>query len=341
MKNIFKYIAVGAVLFGMVSCDDDEQNITDQVQETVERGAVLRGVSLISNSLPIGVADAEFSVLLEEQDAEGGALLESMDVFLTFTDGSDAVGDSSGGIVGTEVAVRSVPASEFTPGPFGLPRYTLTIPLTEMLSLVNLTDENIFGGDRFTTRLVLNLTDGRVFSSDNAGGIITGGFFASPFQYSTPVVCPVNEGSFVGEYLITQNTPSIYGVDTFDPDGGGVLTTLAEPNEDGESGTVTAQNVTLEPTQRAFDGIYLASFNIGNGPRTFIMDFICGEVSLLPGQASGLQCSSGITLGPPLGAKATYDFQDDSAFDLIFNDDESGDCSNGGPLDVSITFSKQ
>ncbi len=335
MKNIFKYFAVGAVLFGMASCEDDEQNISDQVQETVERGAVLRGVSLISNSLPIGVSDAAFSVLLEEQDVEGGALLESMDVFLTFTDGSDAVGDSSGGIVDTEVAVKTVPASEWTTGPFGLPRYTLTITLTEMLGLVNLSDENIFGGDRFTTRLVLNLTDGRVFSSDNAGGIITGGFFASPFQYSTPVVCPVEDGTFVGGYNVEQVTPSIFGYDTFDPDGDGVILTLIENDEDGN---IPGTETVLDETQRLFDADYLAALGFGN-TRTYTLNFICGAVSFPPGSGTGLQCSAGITVGPPTGEFGAYDFQDDSSFVLNFTDDETGDC--GGAIQTTLNWSKQ
>lgn len=336
MKNIFKYIAVGAVLLGMASCDDDEQNVTDLVQDTVERGAVLRGVSLISNSLPIGVADAQFSVLLEEQDPQGGALLESMDVFITFTDGSDAVGDSSAGIVGTEVAVKNVPASEWTTGPFGLPRYTLTITLTEMLNLVNLTDVNIFGGDRFTTRLALNLTDGRVFSSDNAGGIITGGFFNSPFQYGTPVVCPVEEASFTGDYNVEQITPSIFGYDTFDPDGGGVILTLIENDEDGN---IPGTDTVLDDTQRLFDADYLAALGFGN-TRTFTLNFICGEVNLPTGSPTGVQCSSGITIGPANFDSGLYDFQDDSAFVLIIGDDESNDCG-ASPLDAQLNWSKQ
>ena len=84
MKNLIKYAFAGAILIGMASCEDDEQNTTDFVQENVERGAVLRTVSLISNSLPIGVPTAEFSVLLEEQDAFGGDLLESVDVEILF-----------------------------------------------------------------------------------------------------------------------------------------------------------------------------------------------------------------------------------------------------------------
>ena len=300
------------------------KKIIDDLQENVERGAILRTVSLISNSLPIGVDTAAFSVELEEQDAEDGALLSSVDVFISFTDGSPDTGDSSGGVAG-EVMVTTIPASEFTTGEFGLPRTTLTIPLTQMLSLLNLTNDNIFGGDTFTTRLVLNLTDGRSFTStDVNGNIASGSFFLSPFRYSTPVVCPVEEGTFTGDYNVEQVTPSIFGYDTFDPDGGGVVLTL---------------NPADEATQRTFDADYLAALNFGN-TRTYTLNFICGAVTIPTGSGSGLQCSNGITLGPPSGTPGAYDFQDDSAFQLIFTDDESDDCSAGSP-DVTLNWTKQ
>jgi len=339
MKNLYKYVFMGILALGLGSCDDDEENVSVTVQDTVETGAILRTVDLISNSLPIGIEDANFSVLLEEQDEFGGDLLESVDVFLTYSDGSPDVGDSSAAIT-DEVMVRNIAASDFTDGPFGLPRFELTITLIEMLALTNLEAEDIFGGDRFTTRLVLNLTDGRVFSDFNAGGIITGGFFASPFLYSTPVVCPVNEGTFVGDYLVTQPVPGIYGFDTFDEFGDGVILTLAEPDEDGVGTTVVTAEITLEATQRAFDGVYIPAAGVGQAARTFVLDFICGEVSLTAGQATGLQCSSGITLGPPDGEFGMYDFLDDTTFVVNLTDDESSDCAVGA-TQATIVWTKQ
>ena len=43
--------------------------------------------------------------------------------------------------------------------------------------------------DVFAVRLEVTLTNGRVFSSNNAGGIITGGFFESHFEYRVKVSC--------------------------------------------------------------------------------------------------------------------------------------------------------
>ncbi|GEM_PF-709598 len=344
MKKL-KYLLL-AVPFAITlnSCDSDEQ--VDQLIDTVERGAILRTVSLVSNELPIGIPTAEFSVILEEQDQENGALLESVDVFLTFTDGSSDTGDSSNGIVDQEVSVGTITAEEFENGPNGLPRTQLTIPLSQMLSLVNLTDENIFGGDAFITRLVLNLTDGRSFTNDLGdnidvnGNISSGSFFQSPFRYTTPVVCPVDEGTFVGEYFVEQLTPSIFGYDTFDPDGGGVILTLVEGTEvdDAVIAAGTVDEPELGSTQRAFDADYLASAGFDN-TSTWVIDFICGETFFNSGD-SGLQCTNGIEFAVAQGDAGLYDFQDDSSFVFIFQDDATDDCGQGAP-DVALNFSRQ
>ncbi len=325
MKNIFKIAALGAVLvLGTTSCEKDSNNVIDQVVDGVTSGAVLRTVSIASNELALGDDTAFFEVEIEEQDAEEGGLLESVDVYLTFADGSADEGDSSGGTF-DEVFIRNIPASEFSPGPFGLPRTTYTLTLTEMLAAVNLNGDQIFGGDTFTTRMSLNLTDGRVFSVDNAGGIITGGFFNSPFQYVTPVVCPVGEEEFVGAYQITNGVPGVLDLTVF---AEGVIVDLYLP----EGGT---------SVDRAFDYQYLPDAGVGQDPVDFAMQFICNTIVIPPGQNSGLQCSSGLTIGPsPNGDLGEYTTGDDSVFIIRFTDNEGSDCGEG-PRDVFATLTKQ
>jgi hypothetical protein len=47
------------------------------------------------------------------------------------------------------------------------------------------------GGDTFTIRYVLNLTDGRSFTNTNTASTVSGGsYFRSPFRYTVPLVCP-------------------------------------------------------------------------------------------------------------------------------------------------------
>lgn len=197
MKNIFKYAFVSAALvLGLASCEDDEQNITDLVQETVERGAVLRTINNPGMNPPLvfGAADSGYLIEIEEQDIEQGDLLLSVDVFVRFNDlttlselsitgaGAD---NSFPAEAGTDVLLRTIPAEDFVDGPFGLPRTSINITEAELATV--LPTEDMSTNDQVIVRLALNLTDGRVFSVNNAGGIITAGFFNSPFQYSIDI----------------------------------------------------------------------------------------------------------------------------------------------------------
>jgi hypothetical protein len=139
------------------------------------------------NDIILDVSPAMFYLDIEEQDNQDGALLESVDVYVTFKDNSDIAGDSSPANT-SEVLAFNIPASEFSPDQFGLPATTINMPLSQLLSLVGLSnDDQIYVDDTWTVRLSLNLTDGRIFSDYNAGGIITGGFFNSPFLYLVTV----------------------------------------------------------------------------------------------------------------------------------------------------------
>jgi len=151
--------------------------------------------------------------------------------------------------------------------------------------------------------LSLNLTDGRVFSVDNAGGIITGGFFASPFQYITPVVCPVGAEEFVGPYQVVNNTPGVLGFNVFAEDS---IVEVYLP-EDGTS------------VERAFDYVFIPDAGVGQAAVPFAMNFICNSIVIPAGQGTGLQCSSGLSVGPsPNGDLGTYTTGDDSVFVIRF-----------------------
>lgn len=322
LKNLL-YLPILALL--MIGCEDDEQKVTDLVQESVERGAVLRTVTTTSNVIPIAIADGETStaegaglnVLLEEQDPQGGALLESVDVFISFTDGSEDEGDSSAAIT-EEVFVRTISRDEFTDGPFGLPRVNLVISADEMLSTLNLTPDNIFGGDVFTTRLLLKLTDGREFSSGNAGGIITAGFFNSPFRYATPVVCNLPTESFVGNYLIEELTPYVDGPTLAD---GSIVELRIGENDD----TIRQFATTNYPD-------YCSSLN------DFTLQFVCGEI-VTPTQNSVCACSSGAGFFGPADVVENYNASDDTVFLVSFLNDVENDC--GAPAVTTYRFTKQ
>jgi hypothetical protein len=189
MKNFFqKYISIfsaGVVVLFSACAEGD--NVFDQIVGAEQRGAVLRTVSLISNELPIGQADGNFSVELEIQDQEDGTLVNSVEVYAGFNDLTPLVGE------------------------FGLPRFNYSVTLPDLLSFVGRTDADITGGDQFPIRFELVLSDGRRFSAADNSGTLTGSYFSSPFQYNPTVICPIAEGAFTGTYALTQSNDGPLG----------------------------------------------------------------------------------------------------------------------------------
>jgi len=200
MKNILKFVLVLSLTVSITSCGEDEK-VVDGVFDGVESGAVLRTINLISNEIAIGAVEPQsFGVEIEEQDAEEGALLANVDVWISFTDESE-------GTTTTEVLLENVGAEEFsTDTPFGLPRTTLMYSFAEMLAAVGIDEADTFGGDSFSIRLALNLTDGRQFTDTNTAGVVTGGFFASPFRYVVNLVCQVPDDYLTGNYTVQRTS---------------------------------------------------------------------------------------------------------------------------------------
>lgn len=318
-KLLFTAFA-GCFLF---SCDSDDK-VTNVVQDNVETGAVLRTIEIVENSIPIAIengqtiisGEARLSIVIEEQDENEGALLESVDVYTTFSDGSPDTGDTSMAVT-EEVFLGNIPASLFEDGPFGLPRLEFALEGSELVSAVNLTPDALFGGDTFTTRFALNLTDGRTFSSDNAGGIITAGFFNSPFQYITPVVCNLDTNSFVGDYLIEEITPYVDGPTFAD---GSVVEVLV--------GDTDTERVFFTPNYPDYCST----------PNDFKLLFVCGEI-IIPIQESNCACNTGADFFGPTDAPANYDANDDTEFFVTFLNDVQSDCAP--PEITTYKFTKQ
>lgn len=325
MKKLYKYFFIGILALGLGSCDDDEENITVVVQDTVETGAVLRTIQIISNELPIGL-DAGFSVEIEEQDEFGGDLLQSVDVFATFADNSPDDGDTTGANF-NEFSLGNIDASAFTDGPFGLPRTTLSYSSDVLNAGAGVTPDQLFGGDTYTVRLSLNLTDGRVFSVNNAGGIITGGFFNSPFQYTVTVTCPVDSAYAIGNYALEVTT--------------GVFPDFGATQDFTEA--VYSMTAGTGDTERIINDVpFLPEFGDFVGPINF--NLVCGQ-TILPNQAlgGGVGCGGAVqgdSMGTDFGA---YDPNDDSVITLgfIITAGDSGSTCPSAPYSSVLTLTRQ
>ena len=208
MKKYFNtriviHLAGIALLF--TACAEADK-VFDEVQANVTRGAVLRTIETISSDLSIdtengGVLAGEFfSIIIQEQDQQKGALLSGVEVYHGYKDNTPDDGDSSKG----EVLTETIPAASFAVDEFGLPSYTYSITAEELKSITGITNAEIAGGDAYTIRLELILTDGRRFTDAQNSGTITGSFYSSPFLYNSVIVCPPVTPT-PGTWVMVQN----------------------------------------------------------------------------------------------------------------------------------------
>ena len=218
MKNIFK-ILICSLLMVSFSCQDSENTI-DTVLD-YETGAILRTISVDSQLLNASDANSLFSVTIEEQDEQDGGLLQEVRVLVELRDlTTDFTTPATG-----EVLVQTIPASEFSTGPVGLPRTQVNMAFGDAAAALGLPLDPETGynpGDIFVVKLELVLTDGRVFGASSAAGIITGGFFSSPFQYNALLTC----SPMSGDYTINMFDSYGDGWQTTEAGDGGVGLTI-------------------------------------------------------------------------------------------------------------------
>ena len=191
MKNIFKLLFASLFIVNF-SCHDSE-NVIDGVLD-YETGAVLRTISIDNSVLNSSDPTSAFMATVEEQDEADGALLSEIRVNAMFRDLSP-----DNGTTVAEAFVYSIPASETTVGPVGLPRADIAMQFGDAVAAMGLTSADYSPGDVIVVKLEVVLTDGRVFGADSAAGIITGGFFSSPFQYNALLTCSPAPGDYVVE----------------------------------------------------------------------------------------------------------------------------------------------
>jgi len=190
MRNIFKFLFASLLV---VSCVDSENTI-DTVLD-YETGAILRTISVNNAVLNSSDPMSTFSVEVEEQDEADGALFAQVNVYVQMKDLSPDNGDSSTDFI----YVRSMSASEFTAGPVGLPRGTVELTFGDASAAMGFTANgtDYVPGDVFVVGLEVELTDGRLYDWTSAAGIITGGFFSSPFKYNALLTCSPADGDYV------------------------------------------------------------------------------------------------------------------------------------------------
>ncbi len=315
MKKIEPYL-IALLAITMFACGTDDKPV-DGLFRTVEQGAVLRTVSTSTGALNVLDDSASVTIDIEEQDAENGALLSEVRVFVNFTDNTPEATTTT-----SEASLTSISGADFSIGPFGLPRGSFSSSLGEMANALGLSLGDYNCGDAFVLRLELELTDGRVFTDTDVTGTVQGGsFFSSPFQYTLNLVAELpSDDLYTGQYQITQTVPGIFGANDY-VDG---VYTLESVNN-------TTKLIRSIPTFPAFGPF---------GPVDVEFQLICGEIVMTPGQDVDAGCNANINSGPAL-VNSTYNLTnpDDSNFVINFTSDEDDDCGQG-TAQASISLTK-
>ena len=187
MRNIFKFLF--ASLFVVTFSCADSENTIDTVLD-YETGAILRTISVNNAVMNSSDPMSTFSVTVEEQDEADGALFQQVNVYCMLkdlTDGNDST---------DFMLVTSIPASDFATGPVGLPRGDVVMTFGDAAAAMGVGPSQYSPGDVFVVGLEVVLTDGRSFDWTSAAGIITGGFFSSPFKYNALLTCSPMPGDY-------------------------------------------------------------------------------------------------------------------------------------------------
>jgi hypothetical protein len=202
MKKLFIYITLIALV---VSCSKEYSSdeyggyemMTDYMLNEYEQGAALRQISTSGEYQAASPATSVVNWTFEPHDPEMGALTQNVEMFLSFNGGS-------------ETLYQTIDRSSMTDGPVGLPRFDVSLSLTQALGAMGVS--SFSGNDVVTVRFQLNLTNGKSYSRSSVTGSMTGSYFRSPFQYPLIIGCRFdanNTGSVAGIYTI--NGQDSYG----------------------------------------------------------------------------------------------------------------------------------
>lgn len=132
------------------------------------------------------VAGSQFDYTVEFVDAEQGNLVAEYVLEVTYVDANPSNGDASTG----PLEYARFTQDDFTTNEGGFREISVSIPATELVSLVGTTADDLLAGDEFNFVTRLILTDGREFADVNSAPQITGSAFRGLFDFTMPCNCP-------------------------------------------------------------------------------------------------------------------------------------------------------
>ncbi|MEH6406037.1 MAG: hypothetical protein V7767_02060 [Leeuwenhoekiella sp.] len=296
MKKI-KLIIVFALASCFSGCSDSDR-IVDQVFDTTTSGGILRTVSENNSTFDFNNPSVEWSITVEAQDKENGALLSSVQVYAAQYRGS--------ALQGSEEFVKEIPASQFMTGKNGLPVGDINVSLSEVVNKLSLEDGDYLSTDEFRIRLEYVMTNGLTWTNTDAGGtVLTSSFFKSPFSYSVQFFCAIADASqFAGDFTVLTDTWADYSA-------GDTIPLAYNPEADGDYTfrILSTNNPYLVNAETAY---MMVTVNPDDGSVTVLSneDFDYGDGFVVPVTGSGTvgTCTGSIDLKVDFGGYTGYSF---------------------------------
>lgn len=283
MKKINLYLICTSILALNYSCDSEEK-VVDQVLEEYTSGAVLRTLEQDpeeeEDAFDMFRTENSFSVTLEEQDEAEGALIDRVDLTVDYVDNNKTLND----VTVSGVPYSTIPASEFSAGPRGLPTTSFSFTMEEALTTLDIPLTEVLPGDRIVMNLELFFTDGTSYKASDAAVTVTGGsFFSSPFMYSLPI-----DDGIAFDYEVTTS-------DEIDLSEGGINEDYEASIsiDDGSEGsllqtlniyrtfrdlTIGEDAVNLTEEEALFETYEIADLPLEDGARTLMLSYTLDEL---------------------------------------------------------------
>ena len=146
----------------IVSCGDNVDPIDD-----VSTGAYPRKLDESGSFEISDVAGSKLTFIVEFEDGSKGDNVARYDWAVEHRD------VSAGGTVSNGVNLRSIPASEFTTNADGYKQADIEFTLQEVLTVLNLTEQDIEINDSFRFFAELHMNDGVSYDFNNSQNLVT------------------------------------------------------------------------------------------------------------------------------------------------------------------------
>ena len=164
-----------------------EEMFVDYMLGNFELGAAVRAINVSGVYSTYDLTGSVWGGTFEVQDPEYGNMTTSVDMFLSFNGGS-------------EVLYQTFNKSEMVTGDAGLPQFQVQLAFGTAVSALG--NPSFSGGDVIGVRFAVNLTDGRIISSESRTGYMTQNYFNSPFAYNLSIECFLQGAPLPGSYRI-------------------------------------------------------------------------------------------------------------------------------------------